>query len=44
MQRFFLYPSVTFLSMAMNIFTCSGSFRLACLLIVLSALRVKFIV
>jgi len=44
MQRFFLYPSVTFLSRAMNIFTSWGWLRSACLLIVANALRVKFIV
>ena len=43
MQRFRLYPSEV-LSVAMNIFTASGSARFACLLRKDSAFRVKFIV
>ena len=37
MHRLFLYPSDTFL-FAMNCFTSSGSFRLACLLMHVNAL------
>ena len=43
MHRFRLYPFVV-CRFAMNCFACSGSFRLACLLMVVSALSVNLIV